>query len=113
VPKTLPPYTEDSDIEKLFEAIKNKRSHKGCIERDLLLVEVAWRTGMRRAELAMLKKKDIHGEFLIVRGGKGGKDRTIPLLKNLAKKMNDFTNDLNPEERVFRLGTASISMKIK
>jgi hypothetical protein len=30
IPKSLPAYTEDSDIEKLFEAIKNKRSHKGC-----------------------------------------------------------------------------------
>ncbi len=34
VPKTLPPYTEDSDIEKLLAVIPKKRSHKGCIERD-------------------------------------------------------------------------------
>jgi hypothetical protein len=26
VPKSLPPYTEDSDIEKLFAAIENKDS---------------------------------------------------------------------------------------
>jgi hypothetical protein len=26
VPKTLPPYTEDSDIEKLFAAIENKKT---------------------------------------------------------------------------------------
>ena len=28
-PKTLPPYTEESDVEKLFQAIENKKSHKG------------------------------------------------------------------------------------
>ena len=56
---------------------------------------------MRRGKIATLKKKNIYGEFLIVRGGKGGKDRTIPLLKNLAIKLNNFIKDLVPEERVF------------
>jgi len=40
-PKMLPPYTEDSDIDKLIGAIENKKTHKGCIVRDLLLVELA------------------------------------------------------------------------
>lgn len=31
VPKDIPPYTEDSDIEKLFGAIENKKTHKGYI----------------------------------------------------------------------------------
>jgi len=48
-PKTLPPYTEDSDIEKLFAAVENKKSHKGCIARDRLLVRLALKTGMRRS----------------------------------------------------------------
>ncbi len=77
VPKTLPDYTEDSDIEKLLAAIPNKRSHKDCIERDQLLVVLGWRSGLRRAELANLRPRDIHGDSLIVRSGKGGKDRVI------------------------------------
>jgi site-specific recombinase XerD len=48
VPKTLPPYTEDSDIEKLFATIENKKTHKGCIVRDRLLLELALKTDMRR-----------------------------------------------------------------
>jgi len=44
VPKSLPACTEDTDIEKLLEAIDLKRSHKGSIRRDCLLVKVAWRT---------------------------------------------------------------------
>lgn len=63
VPKSLPPYTTDSQVERLFSAIENKRSHKGCIVRDTLMAEVALKTGMRRSELANLEAKDIHPDF--------------------------------------------------
>jgi integrase len=36
VPKTLPPYTEDVDIEKLLDAVVDKKTHKGVIARDKL-----------------------------------------------------------------------------
>ena len=54
VPKTLPGYTEDDDIDKLLQSIENKKTHTGCIVRDSLLVELALKTGMRRSELANL-----------------------------------------------------------
>jgi integrase len=63
VPKNMPPYTENSDIEKLFSAIQNKKTHKGCITRDSLLVALALKTGMRRSELANLEPRDIHPDF--------------------------------------------------
>ncbi len=49
IPKTLPPYTEDGEIEKLFNAIENKKTHKGCIVRDYIQVrtlycELKWET---------------------------------------------------------------------
>ena len=50
IPKSLPSYIEDEDIEKLLAVIGDKRSHKGVIERDRLLVEVAYKTGLRRSE---------------------------------------------------------------
>jgi integrase len=65
VPKNMPPYIENSDIEKLFSAIESKKTHKGCITRDSLLVELALKTGMRRAELANLEPRDIHPDFLL------------------------------------------------
>ena len=113
VPKTLPSYTEDHDIEKLLDAIGQKKSHKGCIIRDRLIVEVAWRTGMRRAELAGLKKKDIHTDSLIVRGGKGNRDRMIPLTQDVTEKLGDFIKDMKPDDKVFGLGAPAISMKVK
>ena len=113
VPKSLPPYTEDADIEKLLAAIGSKKSHKRSIDRDCLLVEVGWRTGMRRGELADLQKKDIHGDFLVVREGKGGKDRMIPLIPKITVKLANFTRDMKPDQRVFGLGGPAIGMKIK
>ncbi|MFC2019518.1 tyrosine-type recombinase/integrase [Chloroflexota bacterium] len=113
IPKTMPPYTEDADIEKLLNVIGNKRSHKTCIIRDRLMVEVAYKTGMRRAELAALKPQDIHEGFLIVRGGKGIKDRLIPLTPELSQRLHDFTQGKKPDERVFGLTPPSITMKIK
>jgi len=113
IPKTLPDYTEDKDIEKLFLAIENKRSHKDCIVRDLLLVELALKTGMRRSELAYLTVKDIHQDFLVVLNGKGGKDRVIPLIPSIAERLRNFTSNMLPEDNVFKLKPACISNKVK
>jgi len=113
VPKTLPPYTEDSDIEKLLAAIPNKRSHKDRIERDQLLVLLDWRSGLRRAELANLLVRDIHEDLLIVRGGKGKKDRMIPLTQDVDECLHRFIKAKGPDERVFGLSPESLGMKVK
>ncbi len=78
VPKSLPPYIKDNDIERLFAAIEHKKTHKGGIVRDALMTALALKTGMGRAELANLEIRDIHSNFLVVRNGKRGKDRAIP-----------------------------------
>jgi integrase len=67
IPKNLPSYTEDSDIEKLLAAVGDKQSHKKLVERDRLLIDTALKTGLRRFELANLKPKEIHENALIVR----------------------------------------------
>jgi integrase/recombinase XerD len=113
VPKTLPPYTEDSDIEKLLAVIPKKRSHKGCIERDQLMVLLDWKSGLRRAELANLRVRDIHGDAVIVRGGKGKKDRMVPLPLKVAVRLREFVKDKKPDELVLGLKPASLGMKIK
>jgi len=112
-PKTLPPYTEDSDIEKLFAAVENKKSHKGCIARDRLLVRLALKTGMRRSELANLERQHVHNDFLVVIGGKGGKDRIIPTAPAISQVLQDFIKGMEPDEKVFKLKAACISNKIR
>ena len=115
VPKTLPSYVEKSDIDKLLKAIRTKQSHKGIIERDTLIVEVAINTGLRRSELANLRVGDIDKkrQLLVVRKGKGGKDRVIPLSQTLIDKFNKLIEGKTKNDSVFNLSAAGISDKIK
>jgi site-specific recombinase XerD len=113
VPKSLPPYTDNSDIQKLFSAIENKKTHKSCIARDSLLVALDLKTGMRRGELEKLEARDVHADFLTVRKGKGGKDRVIPLEPVIALRLQNFTKSMEPDEKIFKLKARSITMKIK
>jgi integrase/recombinase XerD len=113
LPKTLPPYHEDRDVESLLSVIQRKKTHKKMIPRDLLLVELDWRTGLRRAELSNLEAKEIHSDFLVVRSGKGGKDRFIPLAPTMAEKLHNFIKGMKPNEKVFKLNPTSLGMKIK
>jgi len=112
VPRELPPYTEDSDLDKLFQAIEGKKTHKGCIVRDSLLVAVGLKTGMRCSELANLEPNDIHTDFLVVRNGKGGKDRLIPLATSIAQRLHNFIEPMDAHEKVFKLKARCISNKI-
>ena len=88
-------------------------SGKGCIVRDALLVSLALKSGLRRAELANLAVKDIHTDFLVVRSGKGDKDRAIPLLPDIATRLHNFTRGMKPDDKVFNLQATSIGNKIR
>jgi integrase/recombinase XerD len=111
-PHATPQVVEDDDIDKLLDAARNKKSHKKKIERDLLIFELYMKTGMRRAELADLKVRNVHKDFLMVIKGKGEKDRMIPLLPDLAKRLHKFVGNKGPEETVFGLKAASIGNKV-
>jgi site-specific recombinase XerD len=50
MPKQLPEYIDDKDVDALEEAIKTKHNFKKTIARDLLLVDVDKDTGLRRTE---------------------------------------------------------------
>jgi len=114
VPKMLPDYVDDGDIDKLTDAMRNKKSHKRSAKRDLLLVDVAVHTGLRRGELANLKVGDIGTErqALIVRLGKGQKDRAIPLSYAITRRLEDYMKGKPKEDSLFGLAPATISGKI-
>ncbi len=113
VPRQLPPYTEDKDIEKLFKVIESKRTHKRTIIQDSLLVTLDLKSGLRRTELVNLEPRDIHHDFLVVRNGKGGKDRVVPITPVLAPRLHNYIKDMEPTEKIFKLKPASLTTKIK
>jgi len=112
VPKNLPQYVEDDQVEKLLASVRAKKSHKGSIQRDLLIVELYLKSGMRRNELAELRVRDVHRDFLMVIKGKGGRDRMIPLQPDIAESLNAYIRGKQPDERVFGLRGTSIGNKI-
>ncbi len=113
-PKSLPQYVEPNDIERLIDFIRNKNTHKRTIERDVLLIRFATLTGLRRSELAHLTVGDIHmkQKVVIVRKGKGSKDRTVPLLRSLVDDLSEYIKDMKPTVSVFGLTKRSITDKV-
>jgi integrase len=113
-PKSLPQYIEPSDIEHLIDVIRHKNTHKRTVERDVLFIRFATMTGLRRSELAHLTVGDIHikQKVVIIRKGKGGKDRTVPLLKSLVIDLSEYIKDMDSTANVFGLTERSITDKV-
>ena len=67
--------------------------------RDRALLEVLYATGIRRKELSSLKLYDIDLErgTLLVRQGKGKKDRLLPLGERAAAWVRKYIEDARPE----------------
>jgi integrase len=111
VPKTLLPYTRDSEIKRLFTAIEDEKTHKDCIVRDNLLALIALKTGMRHSELGNLAVRDVHQDFpIMVRNSKGGKDRVILLAPAIAERLQNFVKDMKPDRKGFQT-QASLHIK--
>jgi integrase len=113
VPKSIPKYTDDDVISRVRQAIESKKTHKGSVKRDILLFDLALNSGLRRSELANLQARDIHSDFVEVRKGKGGKDRTVPLSSPMALRLKNFISGKKPDEKIFNLKPACISNKIR
>jgi len=63
--------------------------------------------------LANLERQHVHNDFLVVIGGKGGKDRIIPMAPAISQVLQDFIKDMEPDEKIFKLKAACISNKIR
>jgi integrase/recombinase XerD len=74
-PKKLPKYLKEIEVRKLLDAPSREKL------RDRLILRMLYRCGLRVSELTNLKIEDIDfgDASLIVRGGKGNKDRLIPV----------------------------------
>ncbi len=93
--KILPKYVDETVILSMLEQAKKTRY------RDYILLLTLSRTGMRISEVTKLKKRDITTDTIIVRQGKGKKDRVIPLEKELSSILGLFCDRLTPNSRVF------------
>lgn len=84
LPKPLPRYLQDNEVEKLFAMLKTRR------DRAMFLLML--RCGLRVGEVAALSIDaiDQKRKKLLVQNGKGGKDRTVYLSKDALCALNDY-----------------------
>ena len=67
--------------------------------RDQAILETLYSTGLRRAELCGLDRYDLDfpGEVVLVRQGKGGRDRIVPIGSHALAAVRRYLNEARPE----------------
>lgn len=84
LPKPLPRYLTDEEVEKLFAQIKSRR--------DRAMFMLMLRCGLRVAEVAALTSDSIEQKRrkLFIQNGKGGKDRVVYLSSDAFKALREY-----------------------
>ncbi len=96
VGKKLPVFVEEAGMKKLLTQVTFAADIFG--ERDKLVIELLYATGMRRSELRSLKDADIdswNSQLKVL--GKGNKERLIPLHPAMLEKLKQFIAKRNAE----------------
>jgi len=101
-PKKLFKYLEKSKVDGMLDHARADNT------RNYLILQTLWKTGVRNSELRNLKKRDIKKDEITVCGGKGGKDRVIPIDASLWDLLTLFTADLNLDDFLFPLSDMAI-----
>lgn len=92
IPKRLPVFIEESKMNNLIEDVKFSSDFEG--KRNLLIIELLYATGMRRAELINLKESDINfNNHTIKVLGKRNKERLIPITNELGTLIKEYISE--------------------
>ena len=113
--KLTPQLVSDCEVDQLKTIITSKRSHKTVLERDLLMIDLMCNSGLRRGEIASLRLRHLKLDadvMIMVKEGKGAKDRAVPLNPDMASRLKAFTAGKEPDDPVFDLSGKSISSKL-
>lgn len=87
----LPKYLKDEELDKIFSVCNMNNSIN---ERDTLIIELLYATGIRVSELVNIKIKDINrGEKSIKVLGKGDKERIVLYNNHTEKALDTYLND--------------------
>ncbi|QDA31769.1 recombinase XerC [Thermococcus indicus] len=86
VPRSLPKALTRDEVKRLLSVIPPTK------KRDRLIVLLLYGAGLRVSELCNLKRRDVDLErsIIVVRGGKGAKDRVIPIPEFLAREIRAY-----------------------
>ena len=100
VGKRLPAALKKTELGHLFNHISFEEGYPGS--RNRMLLELLYSTGMRRSEAIRLRVEDVDlGRMVVLVHGKGGKDRLIPISRELAENLQAY---LLEREQAFPTG---------
>ncbi len=94
VPRSLPKALTREEVKRLLSVIPPTR------KRDRLIVLLLYGAGLRVSELCNLKKDDVdldRGLIVVRGGGKGAKDRVVPIPKYLADEIRAYLESRSDE----------------
>ena len=98
-PKIIIPFNE-REMDKVFEVFNN---NSGKLDRDFLIIEILYSTGIRRDELINLKFEDIYFEQGLIKVlGKRNKERLVPVLPNLLSKIKKYNSNNSINSYLFK-----------
>lgn len=96
VEKTLPNYLSEQEIQQLLITADKDNSLKG--QRNKVMIYLLYATGMRVSELVNMTFDQIHFDTGFINlTGKGNKERSIPLPKNIFKMLRDYQENVYPK----------------
>lgn len=104
--KQLPKYVSKEVIELAIDKANHDIGKHG--RRNHIILSILWQTGLRAEEVANLHKKDIEVDTIIVRGGKGGKDRVIPIKNDLRNLLLLYSDQIKGEDKLFSISVRQI-----
>ncbi|WP_321317548.1 tyrosine-type recombinase/integrase [Labilibaculum sp.] len=93
--KKIPQILSPEQVQVLLSCISNIKHHA--------LISLAYATGMRRNEILSLRVEDIDSarNMIIVKYGKGGKQRQIPIKSSLLKILREYYKQYRPSKFLF------------
>ena len=95
--KIVIPFSE-KEVDQVFENFQSSDMNN----RDKLMIEIFYSTGIRRDELINIKLVDILFDRKVIKvTGKRNKQRMIPMLPNLSSNITDYINNSDPKIYLF------------
>jgi len=92
--KVVNPLNE-TEMKEVFELFKTSEKE---LTRDSMIIDILYSTGLRRAELINLKKSDIYFDDQVIKVlGKRNKERLVPMLPVLVKKLKLFSKNIKDD----------------
>ncbi len=108
VPKKLPVFLEEDKMELLLDKVKFEEGLNG--ERDKLIIDLLYNTGIRLSELVNLTEANINTYNNTIKVlGKRNKERIIPFSDSMALSISEYRTKKNNEKLSNKEGTLFVT----